>query len=273
MTCALPTFAPGAVLRSALVLKLHQYHDTATTTSIPEAIGTPRTWDYRYCWLRDAAFVVEALRRLSHLREGEEFLRYLRDVAEAGPLQPLYGIGGERDLREEELGHLAGFGGTGPVRIGNQAAEQVQNDLMGELILCLETLLTDPRLAHLHGGDYFPLVQRLVEEAIIAAPRLDTGIWEFRQLPRPYTFSRAMCWVAIQRGARLARHLGENAHAARWEKIAETEREIVLSRGYNKTKGMFTQVLDGEFADASLLLLPTLGLIDATDPRFVSTVS
>ena len=138
---------------SALCLKLHAYNDTgaiiaAATTSVPEAVGTERTWDYRFCWLRDAAFVVEALRRLGHLGEGEAFVRFLRDVAEAGPLQPLYGIGGERELTEERLDHLAGFEGTQPVRVGNAAYTQVQTDLMGEMVLCLETLLTDPRVVH-----------------------------------------------------------------------------------------------------------------------------
>src|ERR1051326_2094745 len=126
-TCALPTFSQEAVLRSALCLKLHAYHDTgaiiaAATTSIPEAMGTPRTWDYRYCWLRDAAFTVEALRRLSHLNEGEQWLRCLQDIVEAGPLQPVYGIGGERNLEEITLPHLAGFGGNGYVRAGNAAS-------------------------------------------------------------------------------------------------------------------------------------------------------
>jgi GH15 family glucan-1,4-alpha-glucosidase len=276
-TCALPNFAAPQVLRSALCLKLHAYHDTgaiiaATTTSVPEAMGTPRTWDYRYCWLRDTAFVVEALRRLGHLNEGEQFLNFLRDVAESGPLQPLYGIDGERDLPEELLPHLAGFGGNGWVRIGNAAVKQRQNDLMGELVLCLETLLTDPRIVDEDSGRFTPLLKRLVEEAIEAAPTHDTSIWEFRSLQNAYTFSRAMCWVAIDRGATLARRLGRPDLADHWEPIAEAERNEVLTRGFSDKHGFFTQTLDGEDPDASLLLLPTIGLVNARDPRFVATV-
>jgi GH15 family glucan-1,4-alpha-glucosidase len=276
-TCALSIFAAPEVLRSALCLKLHAYHDTgaiiaAATTSIPEAMGTPRTWDYRYCWLRDAAFVVEALRRLGHLNEGEQFLNFLRDVAEGGPLQPLYGIDGRRDLTEELIPTLAGFGGNGWVRVGNAASTQRQNDLMGELVLCLETLLTDPRIVDDDWGSFTPLLRRLVEEAIEAAPTVDTSIWEFRTLRKQYTFSRAMCWVAIDRGVHLARRLDRMDLAQRWAPIAESERAEVLRRGYNQERGFFTQALDEEHPDASLLLLPTLGLLDARDPRFVSTV-
>jgi GH15 family glucan-1,4-alpha-glucosidase len=276
-TCALPNYAAPQVLRSALCLKLHAYHDTgaiiaASTTSIPEAMGTPRAWDYRFCWLRDAAFVVEALRRLGHLNEGEQFINFLRDVAESGPLQPLYAIDGERDLPEERLGHLSGFGNCGWVRVGNAAAEQRQNDLMGELILCLETLLTDPRIVDEDSGRFTPLLQRLVEEAIDVAPTPDTSIWEFRTLRNVYTFSRAMCWVAIDRGASLARRMGRPDLAEKWGPIADRERAEVLRRGYSEKLGYFTQALDGREPDASLLLLPTIGIIDARDPRFVSTI-
>ncbi len=276
-TCSLPSFAPAAVLRSALCLKLHVSEDSgaiiaATTTSVPEAFGTERTWDYRYCWIRDAAFVVEALRRLGHLVEGERFIGFLRRIAETRRLQPVYGIEGEWELVERMLPHLSGFGGNGHVRIGNAAYEQRQNDLMGEIILCLDSVLGDPRIFEDDPQASFALVRRLVEQAISAAGEPDMGIWEFRTQLRSYTFSRAMCWAAMHRGAVIARRLGRIPEAERWESLARTEREVVLERGYNSELGFFTQALDGTFPDASNLLLASIGFIDPRDPRFVSTV-
>jgi GH15 family glucan-1,4-alpha-glucosidase len=216
--------------------------------------------------------VVEALRRLSHLAEGEAFVRFLRDVAEAGPLQPVYGIGGERDLEETHLGHLAGFAGNGPVRVGNAAFQQRQNDLAGELILCLETLVTDPRIVTKDPAGLKRLVERLVEGAIAAYPSPDTGIWEFRTMLRHYTFSKVLGWVAAHRGARLARFLGGPDLAERWQQWADAEHPRLLEAAYNPRLDYFTQALRGEFPDASTLLLPTLGFVDAHDPRLVSTV-
>ena len=157
-------------------------------------------------------------------------------------------------------------------RVGNAAAEQYQNDLMGEIILCLETMLFDPRIVMDRPRDFFPLVRDLVEKAIELAPQADTGIWEFRSLPRHYTFSRAMCWAAIDRGAMMATAFGETELAARWQVIADRERAITLEHGYNAVAGCFTQSLDGEHGDASSLLLPSIGIVDARDPRFIATL-
>jgi GH15 family glucan-1,4-alpha-glucosidase len=275
-TTALPSFAPESVLRSALCLKLHAFNDTgaiiaAATTSLPEALGSGRNWDYRFCWLRDAAFVVEALRRLSHLSEGEAFVRFLRDMADSGPLQPIYGITGKRELHEEIVPTLRGYDGVGPVRIGNAAYVQRQHDVDGEMVLCLETILTDPRIVW-EDPSLAPLLERLVEEAIASYDVVDTGLWEYRTLPKHYTFSKAMCWVAAHRGAELATFLGEHANAARWQAWADEIRPQLLARAYNEELGFFTQAFEGHFPDASNLLLPALGLIDPTDPRFRSTV-
>lgn len=275
-TCGLPSFAPESVLRSALCLKLHAYNDTgaiiaAATTSIPEAIGSGRTWDYRFCWLRDAAFVVEALRRLGHLTEGEAFVRFLRELADTGPLQPMYSITGKRDLHEEIVLTLRGYDGEGPVRVGNAAYVQRQHDVNGEMVLCLETILTDPRVVW-EDPTLAPLLERLVEEAMASFELVDTGLWEYRTQPRHYTFSKAMGWVAAHRGAELADFLGMPERARQWGAWADDKRAIVLDRAYNQEKGFFTQSFEGEHPDASNLLLPALGLIDPLDPRFRSTV-
>lgn len=273
----LPGFADKSVLRSALCLKLHAYGETgatiaAATTSVPESLGEPRTWDYRYCWLRDSAFTVEALRRLAHYQEGRNFMQFIADVAEGGPLQPLYGIGGERELTEYSLDHLAGFEGTKPVRVGNQAAEQLQTDLMGEVVLCLRTLLTDARVELRDPTSWMPLVERMVAESIAAFTVPDLGIWEYREGPLLHTFSRAMCWAAVHHGAAIAEHFGQDELAETWRSEAASMQATTLERGYNEELGMFTQVFDGIHADAANLLLPAIGLLPATDPRFLSTL-
>ncbi len=157
------------------------------------------------------------------------------------------------------------------MRIGNAAYVQRQHDVDGEMVLCLETILTDPRVVW-EDPTLAPLLEALVDEAIASFDVVDTGLWEYRTQPRHYTFSKAMCWVAAHRGAELATFLGMPERAREWDAWADAKKEIILERAYNKELGFFTQAFDGEYPDASNLLLPSIGLIDPLDPRFKSTV-
>lgn len=278
--CALPGIAPEAILRSALCLRLFVYEQTgaiiaAATTSIPEERGTGRTWDYRYCWMRDAWFVVTALRTLGQLEEAEGFGRFISDLILPGrpQLQPVYGVAGETDLPEEILPNLRGFDGVGPVRIGNAAAKHLQTDVFGEACAALVDLAMDPRVDAIDRGRLADDIPRLVEEAVAVEGQPDAGIWEFRTFLNVHTFSQAMIWLAIAKGAAWAEWAGESALARSWGDRAGRLRERIVEEGFSRELGMYTQALGGRFPDATSLLLPQLGLVRGADPRMEATLS
>lgn len=270
-----------AVIRAAIALKLCAHDDTggivaALTTSIPESPGTIRTWDYRFCWLRDAFFTVQALNRLGATRSMEKFVRYLAGavIGDAGvPLRPVYPLVPDGPMPETEAAALAGFLGHRPVRVGNAAVDQQQNDAWGSVILAAVQMFFDRRLPHPGDVALFRQLERLAEAAAEAALTPDAGIWEYRGRRRIHTFSAAMCWAAVDRMARVARHLGLAGEAARLAGRAAPIREAILARAWSEREGAFVESLDGKGLDAALLLLPELGVLAPADPRFVATVA
>jgi GH15 family glucan-1,4-alpha-glucosidase len=272
-----------AVIRAAITLKLCANDDTggivaALTTSIPEAPSTARNWDYRFCWLRDAAFTVQALNRLGATRTMENFCRYLTGAVLADApsgLKPVYPLVPNGPIAEREASALAGFQGFGPVRIGNAAALQTQNDVFGSVVMAAEKMFFDARLPQPGDEALFRQLEPVGEAALAAALTPDAGIWEYRGRARVHTFSAAMCFAAADRLARVAGRLGLAQDAARWRSRAVPLREEILRRAWNGSR--FTESLDGTAnagggLDAALLLLPELGLLAPHDPRFVATV-
>ncbi|WP_374442985.1 glycoside hydrolase family 15 protein [Stella sp.] len=270
-----------AVIRAAITLKLCAFEETgaivaALTTSVPEAPGTPRTWDYRYCWLRDAYFVVHALNRLGATLTMEHFLRYITTVAQAettGVLKPVYGLLPSLPLDERTVPTLRGYRGMGPVRVGNLAQVQVQNDSYGSVVLAAAQMFFDERLPHRGDLDLFRRLERLGRKAAAVAFEPDAGLWEFRGRMRVHTHSTAMCWAACDRLAKIGTVLGETERAAEWRGIADGIRERLLAEAWNAELGTFVDAQGSTEVDASLLLLQEIGLVAADDPRFLGTLA
>ena len=268
-----------AVIRSAITLKLCQYEDTgaivaAITTSIPEAPHSARNWDYRYCWLRDAAFVVRALNRLGATRSMEGYLRYIFNLAvgEDGALQPLYGIGYEAELAEEEVPTLAGYRGMGPVRRGNLAWVQKQHDVYGSVVLASAQLFFDRRLENPGDASTFRRLEPLGERAWALHDQPDAGLWEFRGRAEVHTYSSVMCWAACDRLAKIAHQVGLGDRARLWRQRADAIKDDVIAHAWDEALGSFVEGRESRRLDASLLLLADVGFLPADDPRFVSTV-
>jgi GH15 family glucan-1,4-alpha-glucosidase len=270
------------VIRAAITLKLCTYEDTgavlaALTTSIPEAPGSGRNWDYRFCWLRDSYYTIRALNRLGATRTMEQFLRYIFNIVAAHgqgkPLQPVYGISGEPSLDERVVPGLAGYRGLGPVRVGNDAYRQTQNDSYGATILAATQSFFDERLVDHRGSQEFEWLETLGERAIAAFDKPDAGLWEYRARSEIHTYSSVMCWAACDRLARIATRLGIPLRAEYWSSQANVIHAAILENAWSDKRQSFASSFGGESIDASLLTLAEIGFIAPQDPRFLATLA
>ena len=269
-----------AVIRAAITLKLCSYEDTgaivaALTTSIPEAPGTERNWDYRFCWIRDAFHTVGALNRLSATRTMEDFVRFIVNTVlreQGGPVAPLYPIAPGFDLTEITAAALPGYGGQGPVRIGNAAASQEQNDSYGSIVLTATQMFADARLPRAGSVGLYRHLEPIGRTALALACEPDAGLWEFRGRRRVHTHSAAMCWAAVDRLGMIARRLGLDAEAAEWGSQADALRARILDAATVPGEGWLSGAFGEKVVDASSFLLPEIGLLPASDRRFLRTV-
>lgn len=275
---AVPLEWQDQIIRAAITLKLCHFDDTgavvaALTTSIPEVAGTERNWDYRYCWLRDVFFVIRALNRLGATQTMEGYLNYVANIATGTQrfLRPVYSLVHDQPLPEWMAPDLAGFQGMGPVRVGNEATEQIQHDSYGSIILAASQMFLDQRLPNRGDIELFRRLEPLAQQARRLVMEPDAGMWEYRSRKRVHTHSAAMCWVACDRMYRIAQRIGIPDQAAEWRASAEDLKALILAKAWNEQRRALVGAFDHPDLDASVLLLPELGLLPATDERFVLT--
>lgn len=267
------------ILRSAMTLKLLTFEKTgavlaAATTSLPETIGEVRNWDYRFCWIRDASMVIKVIAKLGHTQIVKNFIRYIIDLVpdKNEKLQIMYGISGEKTLTEETLEHLDGYQGSRPVRVGNAAYIQKQNDIYGILMDVIHYQIESYTQDDEKHEELWTIVKSIVWVVRKNWQLADKGIWEFRHEDRHFTFSKLLCWVAVDRAIKISNIIEGGKSASKWKSLREEIHNDIMENAWNTKKQAFTQSYQSEHLDASVLLMEYYGFIEGKDPKYIKTV-